>query len=101
MTMAPPGAREEPREEPRSPEGRPRADDMATRKPLPPWDRIKFLLLLLLVWFVLVWSVTAAEPLVGFLDAMRIELTADWWVLVLFGLEVCRQIHFLISEHWA
>ena len=81
--------------------GRPRDDERPTRKPLPPWDRVKFLLLLVLVWFILVWSLMASDPLVGFVDAMRIQVTAGLWVFVLGGLEVLRQVHFLISEHWA
>jgi cell division protease FtsH len=80
--------------------GRPRYDERPTRKPLPIWDRIKFLLLLALLWFILVWSVMASDPVPGFLDAMRIEVTAGLWVFVLFGLELLRQVHFLISEHW-
>ncbi|HEY6314805.1 MAG TPA: AAA family ATPase, partial [Streptosporangiaceae bacterium] len=62
---------------------------------------IKFLVLLGLVWFVLVWSVMANDPLVGFSDALRIEVRSGSWVFILMGLEVIRQIHFLISEHWA
>jgi cell division protease FtsH len=77
--------------------GRPRDDERPTRKTLPVWDRVKFLLLLVLVWFILVWSVMASDPLPGFLDAMRIETSAGLWVFVLFGLEALRQVHFLIS----
>jgi cell division protease FtsH len=81
--------------------GRPRDDERPTRKPLPPWDRLKFLVLLVLVWFLLAWSVMASDPIVGFADAMRIEITSGWWVFALIGLELIRQAHFLISEHWA
>ena len=97
MTMAPAG----------SPAGlpppgeHPRDDNRPTRKPLPLWDRIKFLLLLTLVWFLLVWSAMAANPLIGFSDAVRIEVRSGLWVFVLIGLELVRQIHFLISEHSA
>ena len=97
MTMAPAG----------SPAGlpppgeHPRDDSRPTRKPLPLWDRIKFLLLLILVWFLLVWSAMAANPLIGFSDAVRIEARSGLWVFVLIGLELLRQIHFLISEHSA
>ena len=97
MTMAPAGAPDDLR----NTAGRPRDDERPTRKPLPIWDRIKFLLLLVLLWFVLVWSVMASDPLVGFVDAMRIEVTSGWWVFALFALELIRQLHFLISEHWA
>ncbi len=74
-----------------------RGDDL--RKRLPIWDRIKFLLLLTIVWFILVWSVMASDPIVGFRDAMAIEVHTGWWVFVLAGLEVIRQAHYLISEH--
>ena len=43
----------------------------------------------------------ANNPLIGFSDAMRIEVRTGWWVFILLGLEVLRQVHFLISEHWA
>ena len=80
--------------------GRPVDADRLTRKPLPLWDRIKFLVMLALIWLILTWSVMANDPLVGFSDAVRIEVRTGWWVFVLAGLEVIRQIHFLISEHW-
>ncbi len=69
MTMAPAGSPEGLR----PPGGRPRDDDRPTRKPLPLWDRIKFLLLLTVIWFILVWSAMASNPLIGFSDAVRIE----------------------------
>jgi cell division protease FtsH len=81
------------------PGGRPKDEDWLTRKPLSIWDRVKFLVLLGLVWFILTWSVMANDPLVGFSDAVRIEVRAGSWVFVLMGLEVIRQVHFLISEH--
>jgi ATP-dependent Zn protease len=72
-----------------------------TRKRLALWDRVKFLLLLVAVWFILVWSVMADDPLIGFSDALRIEVRTGWWVFVLAGLEVLRQVHFFISERSA
>jgi cell division protease FtsH len=72
-----------------------------TRKRLSFWDRIKVLLLLVLLWFVLVWAVIANDPQVPFSDAMRIETRSGAWVFVLIGLEAVRQIHYLISEHSA
>jgi cell division protease FtsH len=97
MTMAPAGAPEGLR----PPGGRPRDEDRPTRKPLAIWDRVKFLLLLALVWFILVWSAMASDPILGFTDAMRTELRSGLWVFVLIGLEILHQIHFLVSEHWA
>ena len=81
------------------PGGRPKDEDRQTRKPMGIWDRIKFLILLGAVWIILVWSVMANDPIVGFSDAVRIEVRTGWWVFILAGLEVLRQIHFLISEH--
>jgi ATP-dependent Zn protease len=81
--------------------GRPRAEDILTRTPIAFWDRVKWLVLLLVIWLLLVWSLMADNPLVGFLDAVRIETQLGWWVFVLAGLEVVHQAHFLISEHSA
>jgi cell division protease FtsH len=81
--------------------GRPREEDILTRKPIPLWDRIKWLLLLAAIWLILVWSIMADNPLIGFADAVRIQVQVGWWVFVLFGLEVVHQVHYLISEHWA
>jgi len=53
------------------------------------------------LWWLLVLNQTSSNPLVSYPDAMRIELRSGFWVIVLAGLEVIRQIHFLISEHWA
>jgi cell division protease FtsH len=65
------------------------------------WDRLKFLILLALIWWILVWSAMANNPLMGISDAIRTEVRSGAWVFVLAGLEALRQIHFLISEHWA
>ncbi|HEX3390895.1 MAG TPA: AAA family ATPase, partial [Streptosporangiaceae bacterium] len=97
MTMAPTDSPEGLR----PPGGRLRDEDRRTRKPLALWDRIKFLLLLTVFWFVLLWSTKSGNPLVTWSDAFRIEVRSGSWVLVLIGLELLRQIHFLISEHWA
>jgi cell division protease FtsH len=85
----------------RPPGERPRDEDRRTRKPLPFWDRVKFLLLLALIWWILVWSAMANNPLMGISDAIRTEVRSGAWVFVLAGLEALRQIHYLISEHWA
>jgi ATP-dependent Zn protease len=81
--------------------GRPRPEDFLTRRPIALWDRIKWLVLLAVVWFLLVWSLMADNPLVGFLDAVRIEAQLGYWVFILAGLELLHQVHFLISEHSA
>ena len=106
MTMAPPD-RSGPESAPGGPQpsSRPRAEDRLTRKRLPLWDRIKLLLMLGILWLVLVWTVVANggpqkfDSL--FADAWRTEVRNARWLIVLIGLEVLRQIHFLVSEHWA
>jgi cell division protease FtsH len=72
-----------------------------TRKRLSFWDRIKFLLLLVLFWWILLWASMAGNPILSFNDALRIQLRAAVWVFVLIGIEALRQIHFLVAEHWA
>ena len=49
--------------------------------------------LLAIIWFVLVWASMADNPLLPFVDAAREQVRAASWVLVLFGLEVLRQLH--------
>ena len=85
----------------RPPGEAPHPDDLPTRKRLPVWDRVKYLLLLTLIWFILVWAAMADNPLLPFVDAMREQARAAMWVFVLIGLELIRQIHFLISERWS
>ena len=100
-SQAPVAAAGPPGVPPPPPSGRPRDEDRLTRKPLSIWDRIKFILLLILLWFILVWSVMATNPLPGFSDAALLEVRTGWWVFVLLGLEVIRQVHFFISERSA
>jgi cell division protease FtsH len=69
------------------------------RKPQPLWDRLKFLFLLGLIWLVLVWSELANFPILPVSYAARDQLYRGRWVLALFGLELLRQINYLIQEH--
>jgi cell division protease FtsH len=97
MTTAP----IEPVEGLRPPDESPPEAARQTRKPLPLWDRVKFLLLFTVVWFFLVWAAMADNPLLPFVDAMREQLRGAWWVLALAGVEVLRQLHYLVSENWS
>jgi ATP-dependent Zn protease len=81
--------------------GRPREEDILTRRKLPFWDRIKWLLLLVVIWLILVMTLMGDNPLIGFLDACRIQVHLGLWVFVLIGLELIHQLHFFISEHSA
>jgi cell division protease FtsH len=75
--------------------------DRPTRPKLRLWDRVKFVLLFAGVWLLLVWAAMADNPLLPFVDAMRLQLQEATWVLALFGIEIVRQIHFFVSEHWS
>jgi cell division protease FtsH len=81
--------------------GRPREEDILTRRRIPIWDRIKWLVLLAVIWLLLVWALMADNQIMGFADAVRIQVRLGSWVFVLAGLEVVHQAHFLISEHSA
>ena len=43
----------------------------------------------------------AENPILPFVDAMRLQLRDASWVLWLAGLEFVRQVHYLISERWS
>ena len=80
---------------------RPKESERTTRKPLPWWDRVKLLLLFATVWVVLVLG--AYFRLIGSMsryDALYYAVRMYPALLVLFGLELIRQIHYLIAEHW-
>ena len=79
-------------------EGRPRDTDRRTRIHLSLFDRLKFLVAFTITFFVLVWSAMAGNPLLGFADALRETSRSAWWLFPLAGIEIIRQIHFLISE---
>jgi cell division protease FtsH len=72
-----------------------------TRKPQDFWDRIKFLVLFVALWFILVWAMIANNPLVGVSDAFKTQVNTGYWVFILIGLEVLRQIHYIVCEHSA
>src|SRR5690242_2873287 len=79
-----------------------REDARGTRKRMSFWDRIKILLLLVAVWWILVWALIAKFPgIITFREAVLTEVRSGAWVFVLMGLEAVRQIHYLISEHSA
>jgi len=84
----------------KAPPGRPRESERLTREPLPLWDRVRFLLALGLAWLILVWAMVADNPLVGAGDAFATQVRMAYWIFILAGIELIRQIHFLISEHW-
>ncbi len=75
-----------------------RDSDRKTRVHLPLFDRIKFFLLFTVTFFVLVWASLANNPILSFHDALTEQLHSRWWLLLLFGVEALRQIHFGLAE---
>ena len=73
-----------------------------TRRPLALWDRIKFSVLLIVLWFLVVWYQMSVNPPLGFSDAARQQLQvnsgAGRWLALLLVLEVLRQISYLLAE---
>jgi cell division protease FtsH len=79
----------------------PHAPPRPTRKKMATWDRIRLLLLFGVAWLVIVWAAMADNPLLPFVDAVRIHVVESQWLLWLAGAEAVRQGHFLLSERWS
>ena len=81
---------------------RPRPSERETRAPLAMWDRVKFLLLLGILWLsglAVVWA-ASVNPLGGpFSDAVRIAFNDYAWILILAAIEFVRQLHYYLEEH--
>ncbi|MER3453157.1 MAG: ATPase, partial [Acidimicrobiia bacterium] len=73
----------------------------ATRPPLAPWDRVKFLVLLGVLWGVFFWALKSDNPIITWGDAARETLRSKWWLLALAVVECTRQLHYAVSEQWA
>ena len=90
---------------------RERDEDRTTRKPMSAWDRGKILLLLGISTLVVLWSAISSNPALqatfamspslGIQDAINVTLGTTGWLLALGGLELLRQLHYLISERSA
>jgi len=81
-----------------SDQSRMRDSDRKVRVHLSAFDRTKFLILFAVVYLVLVWAALADNPLLSFGDGCIQISKTRWWLFVLFGIEIVRQIHFLLSE---
>ena len=73
-----------------------------TRRRLAPWDRLKFIVLLVLAWFLIVWYNISSDPDLHFADAARQQLQVrsgvGRWLVLLLALELLRQLNFLLAE---
>ncbi|HXQ19823.1 MAG TPA: AAA family ATPase [Acidimicrobiales bacterium] len=78
-----------------------RVTDRVVRPPMSFWDRSKLLILSFGLWWILLWAALSNNPIEPFSTAVGNELKGLLWLEVLFGLELIRQIHYLISERSA
>jgi ATP-dependent Zn protease len=62
------------------------------------WDRVKLLLLIFVLWWVLLWANMINNPIEPFTDALSSQIRSLWWLEALFVLELVRQVHYFISE---
>jgi ATP-dependent Zn protease len=73
-----------------------------TRRALALWDRLKFVNLLVLLWFLVVWYQMSNDPVLGFHDAalqqLQVNSGTGRWILLLLGIEVVRQLSFFAAE---
>jgi cell division protease FtsH len=79
-------------------QSRPKESERDTRKPLPWWDRVKFLILFGGAWLILaIGEYSRLEPKLGRYGALYQASRSNLWLLVLFGMEAIRQLHYLIA----
>lgn len=69
------------------------------RKRLNLWDRVKLLILFTALFAFMVAA--ADSPVMPLREELRATLRDKWWLPALAGVEVLRQIHFLVSERWS
>jgi hypothetical protein len=74
---------------------------VGTRKPAAWWDRIKVLLVLVIVFAFMVSAKTSDNPIMSVRDAIDITAREKRWLIWLLMVEALRQLHYLVAEHWA
>ena len=80
---------------------RPRDADRTTRRKLDPWDRSKYLILGSILFGFFWWQKLNANPIKSVADGFWETVETQAWVWVLLGLEMLRQLHFVVAEHWS
>ncbi len=80
-------------------EQEPSQPERNTRKPMETWDRLKFLILFLLVWLGFVAVYTTNNPLESVATAARLAASNEWWLTLLIFAELIRQAHYIVAEH--
>ena len=64
-------------------------------------DRVKVLVLIALFIGLAAAYLHSKVPIMSYWEALQDQLRAKWWLVILFGLEVLRQLHYLVCEHSA
>ena len=80
---------------------RPRDADRRTRRRLDPWDRSKYLILGTVLFGFFWWQKLNANPIKSVADGFWETIEQQTWVWVLLALEILRQLHFVVTEHWS
>lgn len=75
-------------------------DDMEprVRAPLAFWDRIKFILIFVVVFIALVAVQTTNNPIEPISAAARSVASNEWWLMLLLGIELLRQAGIGLAE---
>jgi ATP-dependent Zn protease len=81
--------------------GRVKEADRTLRRPLEWWDRIKLLLLLMALFGALWLQEMGDNPIKSAQDAFWDTASTFRWLALLMGLEIVRQLHFVVAEHWS
>ncbi len=80
---------------------RPRDAERRTRRRLDPWDRSKYLILGSVLFGFFWWQKLNTNPIKSVTDGFWETVEQQSWVWILLGLEVLRQLHFVVAEHWS
>ena len=79
------------------------ADQRQRRRPQVLWDRSKFSVFFVVIWFLVVWYQMSQDPVLGFSDAAKQQLQlrsgVGRWLVLLLALEVIRQFYYFLTEH--
>jgi cell division protease FtsH len=62
------------------------------------WDRIKIVVLLSAFILLSAAYLHSQIPIMSFGEALKDQIRAKWWLEVIIGLEILRQIHYFICE---
>jgi cell division protease FtsH len=79
----------------------PPEDARTTRRKALFFDRIKVLSILAVVFGLIVAQKHAEVPIMSWGEVFREQARAKRWMFVVAAIELVRQLHYLVCEHWA